>query len=156
MRQRPASVSTSSSIAPRITPSSSSVLLARRARGGLNSGTPLAIASTPVSALQPAENAFSSSSRPTGSTARAGSNERLSGAACSASGWIRPMAKMASSPTMKTIVGSRNARAASPRPRRLSRVITARTARQIGTVAGLTPGKAEVSAAVPPRWGPRR
>jgi hypothetical protein len=31
----------------------------------------------------------------------------------------------------------------------LSRVITARTARQIGTVAGLRAGKAEVSAAVP-------
>jgi hypothetical protein len=95
-----------------VTPSSSSVRLARRTRGGLNSGTPLAIASTPVSALQPAENAFSNSSRPTGSIARAGSNERLSGAACSASGWSRPMARMASSPTMKTIVGSRNARAA--------------------------------------------
>ena len=56
---------------------------------------------------------------------------------------------MASSPTMNTIVGSRNALAASPRPRRLSSVMMARMARQIGTVAGTRRGKAEVSAAVP-------
>ena len=34
---------------------------ARTTRGSLNSGTPLAIASTPVSALQPAEKAFRTS-----------------------------------------------------------------------------------------------
>ena len=39
------------------------------------------------------------------------------------SGWMRPTAMMASSPTMKTIVGSRKARAVSPRPRRLSTVM---------------------------------
>jgi hypothetical protein len=56
---------------------------------------------------------------------------------------------MASSPTMNTIVSSRNARAALPRPRRLSTVMTARRARQSGTVARIRRGKAEVSAAVP-------
>ena len=59
------------------------------------------------------------------------------------------MAMMTSRPTMNTIVGSRNARAASPRPRRLSRVTTARMARQMGTVAGLRPGNADVIAATP-------
>ena len=50
---------------------------------------------------------------------------------------------------MKTIVGSRKARAASPRPRRLSTVMTARMTRQMGTVSGVERGKAEVSAATP-------
>jgi hypothetical protein len=59
------------------------------------------------------------------------------------------MTMMASRPTMKTIVGSRNALAASPRTRRLSRVTTARMARQIGTVAGPRPGNAGVIAATP-------
>ncbi len=50
---------------------------------------------------------------------------------------------------MNSIVGSKNARAASARPRRLSSVTTARMPRQIGTVSGLRPGKAEVSEATP-------
>ena len=55
------SVSTASpsSIVPRIPPSRISVRLARATRGSLKSGTPLAIASTPVSALHPAEKALS-------------------------------------------------------------------------------------------------
>ena len=48
-------------MAPRMRPSSISVRLARTARGSRNSGTPLAIASTPVSALQPAEKALRTS-----------------------------------------------------------------------------------------------
>ena len=149
MCQRLASTASPRSIVPRITPSSNSVRLARRTRGFRNSGTPFAIASTPVSALHPAENAFRISRMLTGSSGTAGSSERPGCGVCSASGWIRPMAMMASSPTMNTIVGSRKARAASPRPRRLSTVMTARMARQIGTVAGARPGKAEVSACVP-------
>ncbi len=50
---------------------------------------------------------------------------------------------------MNTAVGSRKARAASPRPRRLSTVTTARISRQIGTVSGTSLGKAEVSAPTP-------
>ena len=48
-------------MAPRMRPSSTSVRLARTVRGSRNSGTPLAIASTPVSALHPAEKAFRTS-----------------------------------------------------------------------------------------------
>ena len=66
-----------------------------------------------------------------------------------ARGWIRPIAMMASSPTMNTRVGSRKARAPSPRPRRLSTVMTARMPRQMGTVARPVPGKAEVSEPTP-------
>ena len=68
MCQRSASTARPSSIAPRIPPSMSSVCLARATRGCLNSGTPFAIASTPVSALHPAEKAFSSSSTLTASS----------------------------------------------------------------------------------------
>ena len=50
---------------------------------------------------------------------------------------------------MKTIVGSRKARAASPRPRRFSKVITARMPRQMGTVAEERLGKADVKAPTP-------
>ena len=44
------------------------VLAAFRASGGLNAGTPLAIASTPVSATDPPANALSSSRMPIGSS----------------------------------------------------------------------------------------
>jgi len=46
---------------------------------------------------------------------------------------------------MKSMVGNRNARALSPRPRRLRTVMIASAARHSGTVAGTRPGKAEVS-----------
>ena len=47
------------------------------------------------------------------------------------------------------IVGSRNARAASPRPCRLKRVTTARMPRQMGTVADVRLGKADVREPTP-------
>ena len=56
-----------SSMTPSRIPSHISVCCARRTRGFLNSGTALAIASTPVSAEQPEANAFSSSRMPTDS-----------------------------------------------------------------------------------------
>jgi hypothetical protein len=55
------------SMAPSRIPSHISVCCARRARGFLNSGTALAIASTPVSAEEPDANALSSSRMPTDS-----------------------------------------------------------------------------------------
>ena len=149
MCQRSASTASPSSITPRIVPSSISVRLARLTRGSLNCGTPLAIASTPVSALQPAEKAFSSSSTLTASSGTRGTSGTPGCGACRASGWIRPITMMVSRPTMKTIVGSRNARAASPRPRRLSTVTTARMTRQMTTVSWVNTGKADVSAATP-------
>jgi len=50
---------------PRITPIAMSVRRAFWASGRLNAGTPLEIASTPVSAVQPDANACSTSSTPT-------------------------------------------------------------------------------------------
>ncbi len=59
------------------------------------------------------------------------------------------MPMMTSKPMMNSIVGSRKARAASPSPRRFMSVMTARKARQRGTVADDRLGKAEVSAPTP-------
>ena len=50
------------------------VLAAFFASGGLNAGTPLAMASTPVSATEPPANALSSSRIPIGSRASCGGN----------------------------------------------------------------------------------
>ena len=155
MCQRSASTASPSSITPRIVPSSISVRLARLTRGSLNCGTPLAIASTPVSALQPAEKAFSSSSTLTASSGTRGTSGTPGCGACRASGWIRPITMMASRPTMKTIVGSRNARAASPRPRRLSTVTTARMTRQMTTVSWVRHGKGRCQRRHPGRDGNR-
>ena len=112
-------------------------------------GTPLAIASTPVSALQPAENAFNTSSTLTACSPWVGSSEWPGWAARRPRGWTSPMAMMASRPTMNIMVGRRKARAVSPSPRRLSTVITARMPRQSGTVADDRLGNAEVSAPTP-------
>ncbi len=64
-------------------------------------------------------------------------------------GWMRPMAMMARSPTMKTIVGSRKAVAVSPRPRRLSSMMNTRIPRHSGMVAPSSAGKADCSPATP-------
>ena len=50
-------------ITPSRTAIATSVLAALRASGGLNAGTPLAIASTPVSATEPLANARRTSTR---------------------------------------------------------------------------------------------
>ena len=59
------------------------------------------------------------------------------------------MTMMAIRPTMNTMVGSRKARAVSPRPRMLSKVMRSRMPRQMGTVAPVRAGKADVSEATP-------
>ena len=130
-------------------PRSRSVRLARVTRGSLNCGTPLAIASTPVSALHPAEKALSTSRIPTASTACAGTREWPGCGTPSAKGWISPTAITARRPTMNRSVGRRKARALSPSPRRLRTVMSARMPRQMGTVAEDSDGKADTSEATP-------
>ena len=68
---------------------------------------------------------------------------------CRPSGWMRPMAMMASRPTMNTMVGRRKARAVSPRPRRLSTMMNTRIPRHSGTVAPSSAGKADCRPATP-------
>src|ERR1700686_229280 len=135
MCQRRANSARPSSMVPRITPRSNSVRLARMARGSLNSGTPLAMASTPVSALHPAENAY-----------------RLQ-AVCTEQG----------SPGLRCVQRQRvdqshdddgeqaddeDHRGEQEGPSRFTETPT-RMPRQIGTVADVKRGKADVSAPTP-------
>ena len=103
------------------------------------------MASTPVKALHPAENAFSTRRMVIASTEWVATSDRPVWVVCRPSGWIKPMAMMASSPTMNTRVGMRRARAPSPSPRRLSAVMISRMAKHMGTVYGAVDGKDEVS-----------
>ncbi len=132
-----------------MTPSSTSVRLARMVRGSRNSGTPLAMASTPVNALQPAEKAFRTRRNVTAFSPVVGSCDWPSCVSFSPSGWMRPMAMMASRPTMKSSVGRRKARAVSPRPRRFNTMMKSRIPRQRGTVAPARLGKADCNDATP-------
>ncbi len=136
-------------MAPRMRPSRSSVRFARTVRGSRNKGTPLAIASTPVSALHPAEKAFRTRRIVTALSPVVGVWDVPSCDSCRPSGWTRPMAMMASKPTMKSKVGRRKARAVSPSPRRLSTMMKRRIPRQRGIVAPLRPGKADCKEATP-------
>ena len=143
MCQRLARTARPSNMAPRMTPSSTSVRLARTVRGSRKSGTPLAMASTPVSALQPAEKALRMSRNVTALSPTVGVWDFPNCVSLSPSGWMSPMAMMASSPKMNSMVGSRKARAVSPRPRRLSTMMKRRMPRQRGIVAPLRLGKAD-------------
>src|SRR6516162_5007896 len=90
------------SIAPSRMPSQTSVAWARRSRGWRNSGTALAMASTPVSAEQPEANARRMSRTPTASVA--GARWWPSGTA----GWVRtrPPRITAAMATMNSSVGT--------------------------------------------------
>ena len=98
------------------------------------------MASTPVRALHPAENAFSTNRTPTGARLTVAVSEWPGWARLGSSGWTIPMAMTARRPTMKTTVGRRKARAVSPSPRRLSTVSTASSARHSGTVVPASAG----------------
>jgi hypothetical protein len=134
-----------SSMTPSRTPSHISVCCARRTRGFLNSGTALAIASTPVSAEQPEANAFSSSSMPTDSVTGG------SWPASVTTGWDRtapPMITIAIA-MMNATVGTMKTRADSATPHRFTPVIRASTARQSQTRAPYRAGNADQRAATP-------
>ena len=134
-----------SSMAPRMMPSHISVCWARRTRGLRNSGTALAIASTPVSAEQPDANAFRISSTPTASVALG----RLCAGATT--GWdrISPPMMTTAIDTMKGTVGRMNSRAESATPQKFAAVIRASAPRHSQTRAPYRAGKAEVSASIP-------
>ena len=62
---------------------------------------------------------------------------------------MRPMAIVASKPTMKSSVGNKKARAVSPSPRRFNTMMKNRIPRQSGMVAPSRLGKADWSEATP-------
>jgi hypothetical protein len=133
------------SIAPSRIPSQTSVAWARRAPGWRNSGTALAMASTPVSAEQPEANARRMRRSPTVSVA--GPMWWSSGTA----GWARsrPPRITAAMATMNSSVGTVKTLADSATPHRFSPVITASAARQSQTRPPYSAGNAEVRAAMP-------
>ena len=112
-------------------PSHISVCWARRSRGLRNSGTALAIASTPVSAEQPDANAFRISSTPTVSVTL--------GSSCTGgtAGWdrISPEMMTTAMAAMNATVGTMNSRADSATPHRLAAVISASAPRHSQTRA---------------------
>ena len=120
------------SMAPSRMPSHISVCCARLARGFLNSGTALAIASTPVSAEQPEANAFSSSSSPTAAVACDRCSPEITTSGLDRSS--PPTITMAID-TMNATVGPMNTRADSATPHRLTPVIRASTPRHSQTLA---------------------
>jgi hypothetical protein len=122
--------------------------------GGLNAGTPLEIASTPVSAVQPEANARSArmvSARPV-SPIRSG---RTCQCADSASGaWPstaspRPTAIMTMMPAMNAYVGTANARPDSFTPRRFIAISTATKKMLMPTRYALNWGTAEMMLSTP-------
>ena len=128
------------------TPSSSSVVAALRLFGGLNAGTPLEMASTPVSAAQPEENVRSSRN----------ANAKLVRSCCSASitrpalgavrSWpstkirTRPVSSMPMMTIMKPYVGIANAVPDSRSPRRFIAVSTATAITATPTLCSATNG----------------
>ncbi len=123
-----------------------SVRWARVTRGVRKVGTALAMASTPVSAEQPDENALRTSSRPRVSCA---------GKDCAvpttAAGWERrrPTATIPRTATMNSRVGSISTRALSVTPRRFTAVSSARPTRHTTSLSWAREGKAEASASAP-------
>ncbi|SLA02017.1 Uncharacterised protein [Mycobacteroides abscessus subsp. abscessus] len=131
-------------IAPRSTPSATSARCARRIRFSLNCGVALAMASTPVNAAQPLENALSTSKIPMVPTVWESTCGTL---------WLPPLTRPTTITdamlTTNTTVGVTKALALLTIPRRLTAVIKASTESAIQTVYRPAAGKAEVSAAVP-------
>src|ERR1700742_1217375 len=137
-----------------IVPSSSSVVAALRDLGFRNAGTPLLIASTPVSAAQPDENDRSTRNENPNPTRLLLDATRWK---CELSAWmlppaaerIRPQTTMPNTPTMKPYVGIANAAPDSLMPRRLATVSSAITARQNSGVWAPMNGIAEPMLAMP-------
>ncbi len=127
-------------------PSISSVRCARLARGSRKVGTPLAMASIPVRAEQPAENALRISTTPRASLMWIGCTLPTS-----AAGWerVRPTAMTPKIAVRNSTIGSIRKRALSAMPHRLTAVISARPIRHIARRWGAREGNAEARLAAP-------
>ncbi len=110
------------SIIPSNAPSAISVCWARFTAGVRKAGTALAMASTPVSAEQPAENALSSNTIPTASTGSAG--PRSAPMTDTGSWWRKPPAMTAKMDSTNTMAGPISTLADSAMPIRFSTVST--------------------------------
>ena len=133
-----------------------SVVAALRLFGGRNAGTPLAIASMPVSAVQPEENARSAKNS-NASPARllwpgSGSIDQEALSACGVSpNTMRssPVTMSISTPTVNAYVGTANAVPDSRTPRRLAAASSATRTSASQTRTGLRSGNAEITLSTP-------
>ena len=128
-----------------------SVRCALRTAGSRNARTPLLTASTPVIAVQPLENTWSSNHRLAAAAAGA-----AGGGATTAVGWppeatarATPMTMLMSSVPRKRYVGTMKNVPASRTPRKFTSVTTRRMSRQSSRVWGCSRGTAETSAPTP-------
>lgn len=127
-------------------PSISSVCWARLMRGSRNIGTPLAMASTPVRAEQPEENALRISRTPSASVVLTGWAAPTTAAGCERR---IPMTTMPSMLTMNSTVGNISTRALSATPQRFTAVSRASSTRQTASRCEERIGKAEARLAAP-------
>ena len=131
-----------------IVPSRSSVAAAFFDRGLRNAGTPLLIASTPVSAAQPEEKARSTRkapARPVSPSSKPGSLARVNcalaaGSSVPARDWNTPTTIISPIEPMKMYTGMANARPDSRTPRRLSSASSVTMATATTTSLPRTPG----------------
>ncbi len=119
-------IASPTSITPSSAPSEISVRCAVRTRGSRKAGTPLAIASTPVTAEQPEANAFSSRTIPSAVVGWIG--PRFEPMRATGWGWNAPTTIVARMLTMKTAVGAISSFADSAMPNMLTAVSSARPA----------------------------
>ena len=121
-----------------MTPRRSSVRAAFSLFGGLNAGTPLLIASTPVSAVHPDENARSTrntlASPPKADSALIPKPALSAGAIEPVPAWKRATRTSAPTMAMNAYVGSAKAVPDSRTPRRFIRASTATTHTEIATL----------------------
>ena len=111
--------------------------------------TPLAIASTPVSAVEPDENARRRTKRVTPPVPAAIGFGTTACGGCPRIVFTRPTPTRANITVTKPYVGSANARPDSRTPRRLTRTITPRHASESTTLWLLSDGASEVTAKMP-------
>ena len=120
--------------------------------GRLNAGTPFEIASTPVSAVAPDENAFSNTKSPTAPAVEAASwigSTSTSTAGHPPRHWPRPSTSNATIDSTKPYVGIANSMPDSFEPRRFARVTKATKKTHSTTACSLATGSADPIANTP-------
>src|SRR3989304_5030948 len=136
---------------PRITAIHAGVMAAFRDSGGLNAGIPLEIASTPVRAVQPEENARRTRNHVNAVVAAGGGVG--SGRRSPLSQRRMPVATRTPNVTMKRYVGSAKTRPDSLTPRRLAKAMAAMKTTPRATLWLKRPGAAAARAGPPPAAG---
>src|SRR5436190_20937775 len=115
-------------------------------------GTAFEMASTPVRAVAPDENAWRITNSPSGAATWASPGRARTGSACGhppVAHWVRPTRITANTDAMKAYVGQANSFPASRTPRRFARVSSITNPVDISTVYGSRCGANETMATTP-------